>query len=132
MWPFRSLARRAPLGQRGEQLAKRFLKRSGLRILARNYRCPAGEADLIVLDKGTRAERGADTIAFVEVKTRSSDHYTDPEAAVNTAKRQRMRNVADYYLTAHDTDDFSVRFDVVAIVLGDGQRPDVKHIRDAF
>ena len=61
MWPFRRRGN-LPLGARGERLAKRFLKRRGLKILATNYRCPAGEADLIVLDRSTRKDFGAATV----------------------------------------------------------------------
>jgi len=61
------------LGDRGEALARRFLKKAGLQILATNYRCPAGEIDIIALDPSTRqTPAGAETIVFVEVKTRSA------------------------------------------------------------
>ena len=131
MWPF-GRPGKLPLGQRGERLARRHLRRKGLKILARNYRCPAGEADLIALDPSTRRSLGAETIAFVEVKTRSSDCNTDPEAAVNADKRRRMRKVAQYYLANHDAEGYNVRFDVVAIVATDGEKPEIRHIPDAF
>ena len=110
MWPFRRRpkqespeAQTARLGRQGEQLARRLLRKQGMKVLAQNYRCPAGEADLIALDPTTRKTLGAETIAFVEVKTRTSDHYTSPEAAVNADKRRRMRKVADYYLASRKT-----------------------------
>lgn len=131
MWPFRRQAGLA-LGKRGELLAAELLKRRGLRLLARNYRCPVGEVDLIVLDKSTRREFGAETIAFVEVKTRSSDRYTDPASAVNAEKRRRLRKVADYYLAGRNADGFNVRFDVVSIVAAQGQAPQITYIPDAF
>jgi putative endonuclease len=120
------------LGGRGETLALRMLKRRGLKVLARNYRCPAGEADLIVLDKATRGDSGAETIVFVEVKTRSSDRYTDPQYAVNADKQRRMRKIADYFLTTRPADGYNVRFDVVAICLRDGNKPEITYIQDAF
>jgi len=131
MWPFRRQAGLA-LGKRGELLAAELLKRRGLRLLARNYRCPVGEVDLIVLDKSTRREFGAETIAFVEVKTRSSDRYTDPAAAVNAEKRRRLRKVAGYYLAGRNADGFNVRFDVVSIVAAQGRAPQISYIPDAF
>lgn len=101
-------------------------------MLAQNYRCGAGEIDLIMLDKSTRRTSGAETIVFVEVKTRSSDRYTDPESAVNADKRRRLEKAARYYLAAGDTGGFNARFDIVSIVIRPGARPEVRHIPDAF
>lgn len=128
----RTKARSEDLGRRGEDIARRFLKRQGLKILARNYRCQAGEVDLIALDRSTRRELGAETVAFVEVKTRSSDRYTDPEYAVDTRKRGRLLKVARHYLARHDAADLNVRFDVLAIVIPSGEKPQVKYIPNAF
>ncbi len=140
MWPFRTFRRasgqsdgnRHDLGPRGEKIARRFLRKAGLKILAHNYRCPEGEADLIVLDTSTRRTLGAETIAFVEVKTRSCGRYTDPQSAVDADKRRRLRNVAGYYLAARGGRAFNVRFDIVAIVLGEAGPPRIEHIQDAF
>ena len=138
MWPFSHKRARAEeatggdLGRRGEKLARGMLKKHGLKILAVNYRCPAGEADLIALDPSTRKQYGAETIAFVEVKTRSSDRYTDPASAVDAAKQRRMKKIADYYLTTRNTEGYAVRFDVVSIVLQRGADPKVRYIPNAF
>jgi len=118
------------LGRRGEKLAARHLKRRGLKILARNYRCPAGEVDLIALDP-TNKHLGAETIAFVEVKSRSSDHYTDPESAVRADKQRRIRKVAGYYLQRRRVEGYNIRFDIVAVVF-DGDRPTVRYTPNAF
>ena len=137
MWPFRRegnknddsppvTPRKTGLGPRGEKLARKYLKQTGLKILVTNYRCPAGEADLIALDKG------ADTIAVVEVKTRSSDRYVAPESAVTAEKQRRLRRIAQYYLSTNDTGEMAVRFDVVSIVLRPGEKPDIRYIPDAF
>ena len=129
MWPFGSAK---PLGQRGEALARKYLKRRGMRILARNFRCPAGEIDLIALDRSTRRRDGAETIAFVEVKARRSDMYTDPASAVDSRKRGRLQKVANYYLSRVDSEGFNARFDIVSIVFRDGAKPEVQYIPDAF
>jgi putative endonuclease len=129
VWPFRRAER---LGDRGERLAARLLRRRGMKVLATNYRCGAGEADLIVLDPTTRKDLGAETIAIVEVKTRTSDSHTAPEAAVDAHKRRRMKRIARHYLTAHPAADFAVRFDVVAVLAPPGGRPEVRHIPNAF
>ena len=128
MWPF---GRPPPsLGQRGERLAAKHLQRQGLKILARNYRCPVGEADLIALDRSTK-RLGAETIVFVEVKSRSSDKYTDPESAVNADKRRRLRRVADHYVQRRDAHEYNLRFDIVAVIFS-GDTPTVRHTPDAF
>lgn len=131
MWPLGRKGRGA-LGRRGEALARRTLKRKGLKLLAENYRCPGGEIDLIFLDTTTRRRTGAETIVFVEVKTRSSDKYTLPESAVNPEKQRRIRRAADYYVAHHDAADYNIRHDIVSIVIPDGLKPRVKHIPDAF
>ena len=132
MFGFLRRRRTADLGSRGEALAARLLRRQGHRILARNYRCTAGEADLITLDRSTKATDGAETICIVEVKTRRSDQYTDPASAVDTDKRRRLRKVARHYLDARDADGYNLRFDIVSIVIADDVRPQIEHIRGAF
>ena len=131
MWPFRP-GRRKTLGSRGEALARRTLKRKGLKLLAENYRCPGGEIDLIFLDTSTRRRNGAETLVFVEVKTRTSDKYTSPESAVNSEKQRRIRRAADYYIAHRRAEDYNVRNDIVSIVIPDGAKPRIEHIPDAF
>ena len=131
MWPFRPRGG-PPLGARGEKMARRLLKRRGMKILARNYRCPAGEADLIALDCSTRGQFGAETIVIVEVKTRRSDRYTSPAGAVDADKRRRLRKIADYYVATRHADDLNLRFDVVSVVIPEGQQPRIEHIPNAF
>ena len=131
MWPF-GRRRRKTLGERGEALARRTLKRKGLKLLAENYRCPGGEIDLIFLDTSTRRRSGAETLVFVEVKTRTSDKYTSPESAVNSHKQRRIRRAADYYIARRHARDYNVRNDIVSIVIPDGAKPRIEHIPDAF
>jgi len=126
LWPFR---RAESAGQRGERLAVRLLRRQGHKILARNYRCPAGEADVITLDPSAE---GGETLVFVEVKTRTGGALARPESAVDADKRRRLVLVARYYLAHHDTEDRPVRFDVVSVILHDHAKPEITHIPDAF
>jgi len=126
VWPFR---RGESAGQRGERLAVRRLRRKGHKILARNYRCPAGEVDVISLDRS--ADLG-ETVVFVEVKTRAGSALASPESAVDADKRGRLVRVARYYLAHHDTEDRPVRFDVVSVTLHDRAKPEITHIPDAF
>ena len=129
MWPFR---RDDAPGPRGERLATRHLRRAGCKVLARNYRCPVGEADIIVLDPSTKSELGVESVAFVEVKTRGDDEGVAPESAVDRRKRRQLTRVARYYLSHHDVEDRRVRFDVVAVVLPPDGKPRIRHIPDAF
>jgi putative endonuclease len=129
MWPFRA---KKTLGQRGEALAARMLKRNGLKILASNYRCPSGEIDIIALDRGTRRDCGRETNVFVEVKTRTDDVYNTPESAVDARKKRRIRKTARYYLSRHSSDQYAVRYDIVAIVAPRDAKPQIKHIKAAF
>jgi putative endonuclease len=131
MWPFRRKGADHPtttqaIGARGESLAQKTLRQSGFRILARNYLCSAGEADLIAEEKATR------DIVFVEVKTRTGRTHVEPYAAVNAAKQIRYRRVAQHYMLTHEIGERTVRFDVVSIVLTPGQSPEIEHIPNAF
>ena len=128
-WP---LAGGRPLGQRGEALARRFLRKAGLKILGQGYRCPVGEIDLIALDRSTRKTLGAETIVFVEVKTRSSPDGTRPEAAVDTDKEARIQSAAAYYLAHYPTEGYRTRYDIVAVILPGGGKPRITHTPNAF
>ena len=121
MWPFR---RSETIGKTGERLARRALRSAGCKILARNYRCGAGEADLIAL--------AGDTLVFAEVKTRRGDTFVDPASAIDTDKRKRYRRVARYYLHRTGREDLNVRFDAIVVVLAPDRRPQVRHVPDAF
>ena len=77
-------------GELGERAAKKHLKRQGLKFLTANFRSPRGEIDLIFRD--------GDCLVFVEVKTRSSEEWTRPAAAVNTERRRRLTRAALDYL----------------------------------
>jgi len=139
MWPFtrrdsdpKNTAPAEPLGRYGEKLAAKFLRRLKYKPLAANYRCPAGEVDLIFLDTSTRRQTGSETIVFVEVKTRRDAENVAPESAVNNAKRTHLRRAARYYLASRNTRDFAARFDIIAILLPPGKDPQITHIKSAF
>ena len=94
-------------GARGEDLAATFLRRQGYRILERNYRCPLGEMDIIA--------REGKTVVFIEVKTRSTDRFGPPQAAVGPQKQRRMTSVALCYLKARGWLEVPARFDIAAV-----------------
>jgi putative endonuclease len=115
---------RSTLGRSGERRAEKYLRRLGYRLVARNYRCPMGEIDLILLD-------GA-TIVFVEVKTRAGSEFADPQDAVNLAKQRQLGRLARYFLRQTHSEGRACRFDVVALVLAADRSCEVEHFIDAF
>lgn len=114
-----AVRRRRRLGASGEQAAARAYLQAGYEVLDRNWRCRDGELDLIVA-------RGHQVV-FCEVKSRSSDAYGPPAAAVTPAKRRRIRHLAMRWLDEHGTHGRVLRFDVAAVL--DGV---VEIIEDAF
>ncbi len=111
-------------GRLGERAARRHLQRLGLRYLARNYRSPRGEIDLVFRDR--------DGLVFVEVKTRSSETWTRPAAAVNASKRRRLSRVALDYLRSLGFPQVKLRFDVVEVLLSEGAVREVRHLPNTF
>ena len=117
--------RNLTLGQKGERVAKRFLQRRGLKIVAHSMRNIYGEIDLIAVDKRT--------VVFVEVKTRSSNFAGEPAEAVDANKQRHMTTAALTYLRRHRLLEHAARFDVVTLVWADDQRfPQVEHLENAF
>ncbi|HLA85111.1 MAG TPA: YraN family protein [Thermoguttaceae bacterium] len=113
-----------PLGERGERLADRFLRRLGYKIIGRHVRLPSGELDLVALD--------GRTIVFVEVKTRESDQHGHASEAVTPVKQRRLTRLAVTFLSRHRLHDHPARFDVVAITWPPGEKPRIEHFKNAF
>ena len=106
------------LGKKGENLACRYLKRNGYKILQRGYTSPFGEVDIIASKE--------DTLAFIEVKTRLSENYGAPSEAVDSRRRRKYIQAAKYYFYGKEI-DVTVRFDIIEILRGE-----VNHIINAF
>ena len=112
-------------GVRGEKLACRFLKRSGYKILLRNFRGrTGGEIDVVCRDK--------DTLVFVEVKTRGREDFGRPFEAVDREKRKRISRGALAWLRMLDNPDILFRFDVVEVVIAADAKPRMELIKNAF
>src|ERR1043165_7966956 len=92
-------------GELGERAAKKHLKRQGLKFLTANFRTPRGEIDLVCRD--------SDCLVFVEVKTRSSEEWARPAAAVDRERRQRLTRAALDYLHRLKNPLVKIRFDIV-------------------
>ena len=114
---------RAQLGALGEQLAVEHLTALGLTVLDRNWRCRYGELDVIAADSVTR------TAVFVEVKTRTSDHFGGVEQAVTPAKVRRLRRLAGLWLAGQDGGWAAVRIDVIGVRIGRQRTPEITHLR---
>jgi putative endonuclease len=119
---------RKALGAWGERLAARHLVDAGLRVVARNWRCPSGEIDIIAWEE--------DVLVVCEVKTRRGDAFGPPAAAVVPAKARRLRQLAAQWLAEDGARPAAVRFDVVSVLVRGRGGPDgeveVEHMRGAF
>jgi putative endonuclease len=111
-------------GRLGERAAKTHLKDQGLKFLASNFRTERGELDLIFRDQ--------DCLVFVEVKTRSSEDWIRPAAAVDKERRQRLTRVALDYLRLLQNPQVKIRFDIVEVLLDAGHVREVRHLTNSF
>jgi|SRR5690606_1507131 len=116
----RSADRRQELGRRGEELAADYLIRTGLRVLHRNWRCRAGEIDIVA--------RQGRTLVVVEVKTRSGGRFGTPTEAVDEAKRARLRALGLRWAREHGH-PARIRVDVLGLLVLPGDRWFLRHQR---
>lgn len=112
------------LGSRGEDIAVRHLESLGFEILERNFRCKAGEIDIVA--------RKGHLVAFVEVKTRRPGPFGTAREQVTGAKRRRIVKTACAYVAARKIAAAYYRFDVVAVDILPGGAPSVELIAGAF
>lgn len=109
------------LGRLGEELAARYLEACGCEVVARNWRCPQGEVDIVARDD--------EAVILVEVKTRRSRSAL-PEIAVDERKRERYRRLCLRYLAEHP-DLPALRFDVVAVTVPGPHDARIRHLMGA-
>src|ERR1700716_156869 len=120
-----SRPRHLRLGTRGEKLAGRFLRRNGYKILYRNFRGrTAGKIGLVCRDR--------DTLVFVEVKTRTGEDFGRPFDAVDRNKQMRISRGGLAWLRLLDDPDILFRFDVVEVIIAEGEQPRLELLRNAF
>jgi len=108
----------------GEESACRFLRKNGYKIVDRNYRTPQGEIDIIAGRKRI--------LLFVEVRTRSSNHFAQPWESVGHRKQKNLRSAAKMYIQEKAIFDAEFRFDVISITLTDAVKPQIEWIQNAF
>lgn len=116
------MANHNQLGKKGEQIAVKYLKEKGYQIMATNWHEHKFEIDIIAIDK--------DEIVFVEVKTRSSSLFGNPEESVTIKKQAHLIDGADYYLQKNEI-NLEARFDIISLVKT-SKIFNLKHIKDAF
>ncbi|TXD50087.1 YraN family protein [Polaribacter sp. IC073] len=116
------MAEHNDLGEKGEKLAIDFLLKNDYKILEKNYRYLKAEVDII-------AQKGA-ILAVVEVKTRSTDYFGNPQDFVNPKKIKLLLSAIDYYVIDKDL-DVEVRFDIIAII-HQKNKTKIEHLEDAF
>jgi len=116
------VAQHNDLGLKGEELAIKYLEGKGYLILAKNYRYRKAEIDIIA--------KKDSTLAIVEVKTRSSNYFGNPQDFVNEKKIRLLVSAVNYYVIEGDL-DVEIRFDIIAILKNKGSY-NIKHIKDAF
>lgn len=119
----------ARVGRLGEEIACRFLLKNRCRLVVANFKVPVGrnsvgalvtgEIDIIVIDADN-------VLCFVEVKTRSSDAFAAPIAAVDLRKQRQIIRAARVYRKIFNLHDIRFRYDVVSIVLGNAGKPTIE------
>ena len=111
-------------GRVGEEAARKYLQGRKLKFLTANFRSKRGEIDLVFRD--------ADCLVFVEVKTRSSEEWTRPAAAVDSRKRRLISLTAMDYLRLLKNPEIKIRFDIVEVLLAEGAVREVRHLTNTF
>ena len=125
-WRAPKLAPHLRRGAAVEKLALAHLRAHGLRLLRRNYRCPGGEVDMVMRERGE--------LVFVEVRYRNSETFGGAARSVDAGKRRRLRLAGESFLQRHPRHAHAnggCRFDVVAVG-GDAPNYRIDWIRDAF
>lgn len=108
------------LGRRGEEIAARHLTSLGMVVLDRNWRCAAGEIDLVLRD--------GRVLVICEVKTRTSSDFGAPVEAVDRRKADRLRRLGARWLLAHSCHPDDVRVDLVGVLAPPGGPVEVEHV----
>lgn len=117
------MARHNDFGSEGELLARKYLEDLGYEILDENWTFNKSEIDLIAYKDAT--------IIFVEVKTRSSTAFGEPEDFVDIVKQKHMALAADEYIYIMDHQN-EIRFDIISVLLDKSGRHTIRHTEDAF
>jgi putative endonuclease len=116
---------RQEVGARGEDLAVAALEQAGMQIVSRNWRCRAGEIDVIALE----AVAGRRTLVFCEVKCRTGLGFGGPLEAITYAKVRKLRQLVAQWLADERLQVDEIRLDAIGVVLQAGRPPELTHVR---
>lgn len=118
------MAEKDRLGRAGEDRAARYLAQHGYEVVARNWRCAAGEIDLVAVDE--------ESVVVVEVKTRRSDGFGHPFEAIDARKRARLWRLAVAWCAAHrdHVQGRRLRIDAIGLTGGDPDTAALEHLVD--
>lgn len=119
------------IGARGEALAADFLEEQGWRVMERNYRFERAEIDLVCFEPAADTAHGGE-IVFVEVKTRNSTSFGEPEEHIDDRKKRQLFKVAEAWLHERRMEGSPVRFDVISILRPGRSDEKINHIEGAF
>jgi len=118
------LKKKENLGEKGEKVAVKYLKKSGFEIIECGFKAMRGEIDIIAREK--------ETIVFVEVKTRKSNEFGSPAEAVDSKKQAQIKKIASIYISKKYKKFIPCRFDVIGIIVKEKGNYEISHIRNAF
>ena len=110
-------------GKIGEDVAVNFLRQNGYQILEKNYYYNHGEIDIIAKD--------GKVLVFVEVKSRRSTRFGEPEESVTLKKQELLRRTAEGYVAEKNIGEIDCRFDVVSVMMNDG-KAECRILKDCF
>jgi putative endonuclease len=112
-------------GNEGEDIAAGYLKSEGYEIIERNYRFHKGEIDIVAKDNNSNY------LVFVEVKSRKSLEFGEPEYAITPAKSKQLKRMANYYLVDNHVKNTDCRLDVITILFSSTNPPLINHYKNA-
>ncbi|MBM4402548.1 MAG: YraN family protein [Candidatus Cloacimonetes bacterium] len=113
------------LGQYGEEIAEKYLKKKGFKIIARNYKTQRwGEIDRIAIDN--------DTLVFVEVRTKTSSDFMAPQETITSHKLQSLKRAANYYCLENDEQKLpeAQRIDFIGVTFDNKNNPTIEHFEN--
>jgi len=109
------------LGKWGEDTAAAYLEEKGYQIIERDWKSGHHDLDIVAKEDST--------LVIVEVKTRRSRLFGDPEEAIDYKKRQSLQSAINHYVKSHRA-NHDVRFDIISIIGMIGSQPEIEHIKD--
>lgn len=121
--PFERKRTEMKLGDWGEEKAVEYLSEKGYQIIQRNFRCKAGEIDIVTIHKNT--------LVFIEVKTRNNMHYGLPCEAITPTKMRHLKKAIAYYTAIYKMEDWDLQLDVLELLMVEGHCY-VHHLEDVY